>query len=500
MAAITLPNVRAIEYKFPTQDNNPTTLISSTQKELNDHLASARPILSQSVAKHIDRFIEYKRTTYPPYLGTALGGAARKALITRLIQKRPLSFAGREDSYLLRDSTNGDSWEPSDNLSNNFNTAEYLTYDEIAVGALLGVSSYCRFIDNGNRSETLADKIDYTKTGVFVGLVGPRFEKEGEMEWKHMIITETQNTTPNGYGAQPSKTTGARPQEHVLLSIWAQLYRSVLWNVSYGFPSWDEAVKDGTEKYPLIQHSGRTPINGRFNIAVYKERVKLSIITFLQEADDRGAKAGKYVHARVVGLGLGVWEVDDRQGDWMMQVYAEVIIAVKFPSIAVLEFVWFDETGTRYEDMFVDAFVAERERGRSENDTLVIEHTHNPIAKSLGAGREAMLLVAMYAWNGNSYPGNRYWVGDTGRSNGDLAAAKISTIPWIQNPDINERINGEYAVIHKDTFLPQVPAAPIAAAAAAASASAADVDLNTPVEMIEFKDLRPVKAMPTYVS
>jgi hypothetical protein len=214
MTAFVLPReIDHLQYRFLTTNNDPT-LISSTQKELSDHLASARPILSQSVANHIDRFIEYKRTTYPPYLKTARGDAAREALITRLIQKRPLSFAGPRDNYRLRDNTDGDSWEPSVSLLNNFNTAEYLTYDEIAVGALLGVSSYCRFIDNGNRSEALADKIDYTKTGVFVGLVGPRFEKEGEMEWKHMIITKTQNTTANGYGVQHIKMTAARPQEH----------------------------------------------------------------------------------------------------------------------------------------------------------------------------------------------------------------------------------------------------------------------------------------------
>lgn len=60
--------------------------------------------------------------------------------------------------------------------------------------------------------------------------------------------------------------------------------------------------------------------------------------------------------------------------------------------------------------------------------------------------RGDMLTVAMYAWDGNSYPGNEYWFGSLSAS-GDPAAAACSTIPELQNPEINPMVAGRWAQV-----------------------------------------------------
>ena len=67
----------------------------------------------------------------------------------------------------------------------------------------------------------------------------------------------------------------------------------------------------------------------------------------------------------------------------------------------------------------------------------------DPFSLLTGADKDK-LVVAMFAWDGNSYVGNEYWQGLLSAS-GDPAAACCSNIPELLNPDINLAVRGDNA-------------------------------------------------------
>ena len=76
--------------------------------------------------------------------------------------------------------------------------------------------------------------------------------------------------------------------------MWAKFY-----NVPY-FPTYEEAKIS-----PDFVRVGMG--NGYFNCKLYKDRMRISIDTFLLEAQKRGAEQNRKVVAVLTGLGLGMW-------------------------------------------------------------------------------------------------------------------------------------------------------------------------------------------------
>lgn len=64
---------------------------------------------------------------------------------------------------------------------------------------------------------------DFQPSGVYVGLVGARFERQKLMESRFMLVTPSQNVPGKGYGPPGGPGWVVDP----ILSLWAEFYAQV---------------------------------------------------------------------------------------------------------------------------------------------------------------------------------------------------------------------------------------------------------------------------------
>jgi Domain of unknown function (DUF4804) len=208
------------------------------------------------------------------------------------VAKRPFSFFGRSDATLTRDGQVAENAETLWSLVGKEAEREplilrdYLSYDEMAISALIGISSPTYFVNVGAPSNggKKGKRGSYTQHGVFVGLVGARFENPSQME-SRFLIESSYCTEERGYGFAAE----VRTHERAILQMWGNF-------------SGVQDVDTGLHGFPIIENTTQhTLVMER-----YKRRMSVTLESFLLEAELRGKESHCSVRPFVVGLGLGV--------------------------------------------------------------------------------------------------------------------------------------------------------------------------------------------------
>jgi len=212
--------------------------------------------------------------------------------------------------------------------------------------------------------------------------------------------------------------------------MWVKFYE-----VDY-FPSFAEVTKEKSEDIFEVKVPHSTSFY--FNIKVYKQRMKMSLEPYFLDAQKRCEEAGKKGYVQLVGLGLGVWMKTKTQTKWFLEAVAEVIRQNELPNIEDLDLAWIPDPFNKDCDGVVDG---ETIRDKAGHEITIYFTRKNPADR---LEKQENLLIASYAWDGNSLPGNEYWLGMLSAS-GDPAAACCSTITELQNPHINKILNGDTA-------------------------------------------------------
>lgn len=402
-------------------------------------LQSTRPLVHERVLTVIDEFLKHKLIHGAKQEKALYAAITQEQFIDRLLKKRPLVFWLSDDEYVSRDLESGaGGFEAigTDEEKAPLVLEKYLSYDEMQISSLLGVSAHTRFINDGARSNagSIGNSGTYEKEGICVALVGARFEKPGLMEYEFNMVTPSQNTSENGFGPLPHNPIDDNPKQSKM-RIWATFY-----GVTH-FPTFKEAMINPAN-FKIMNE-------GLLSKELYKKRIKINIELFLAEANSRAQATGRSAYAQPYGWGLSAWTKHPIQKLWFLEAFTEVLKELHLPHISDVDFS-FVVKGQPSTKEWSDY----RKQDQNVIKGIRLHYPHEAECRDLCSKfkeeHNGKLLVNSYGWDGNSYPGNEYWLGALTAS-GDPAMMCASPLQlFAQVPDINPLVSGNNA--HMVTF------------------------------------------------
>jgi hypothetical protein len=417
---------------FPVQNNLISTLAKYPDHFPQDSFVrqaeGVRILVHRRILGMMDSFLQHKRTHGSAVECALYASMTRDQFIDRLLQKRPLTFMNKADTTLTRAPLNyyesaQEQWfrVGTDHEVAPFLLQDYLSYDEMELSAFLNVATPTHFINDGNRKNNgvYGANGTYQRDGIYIAAVGARFEVPGKMERRYLDPNRARSNDP-------------------MFQQWESLYEV---NADQAVIPFDYSQIDPEDPNP-------DPNPPNVNRHGYAVRMQLTLEPLILYANHVAGEQGRKARLRLVGLGIGVWAVNQpEQGKVIVEVVKNIIRSHDLPHITMIELSWFPNdallSGHPLDNVkrsvvndpanftawtHISGQVADR-----QDRKITLEQNRVNPAAPINQGE---LLVAVYAWDSNSFPGNEYWI-DRRDDSGDPAAACCSTIQELQNPFIN---------------------------------------------------------------
>ncbi|GBP56390.1 hypothetical protein EVAR_32260_1 [Eumeta japonica] len=432
--------------------------------DLKRNIVSTYPLIHERVLLLMTHFLTHKRE-----FGTSIEKALYKDMtvpefIDRILTKRAISFLGPLDKYQLLTGEKGmEGWETVGTLQQKppLVLENCLSYDEMKLSAMVYVSGYTEFINNGARSNAgVVDEENTEKDGV---VIGTRFQRKLKMEYEDILITDEQNTVENGYGEEVTPTTclnvlkttyvrNNQSTKHMWRQIWAEFYQ-VHSYTSEELTSYVDIQEKSDQRQKYTERYVRNLKNSNeiFDNEVYYKRLTIPFDCTLLEANERAKAEGKTAFLHVIGIGLGVWKAVPHQNDVFILTFLERtrsflkkemlnhITDVNFAHIKPsnsIEALFMQNNAN--EDVSQEKRIFFESKKHPSGGINIQLEDREPSAR-LPKEHTGKLLVITYAWDGNAHPGNEFWLG-TLTTSGDPAAACSTQVAELHNAHINSAV------------------------------------------------------------